>query len=113
MAEPYGWDDPRKNPEERGGESFSRRLLRRPDEQPPSPRILKLALLAAAIIVVIALILYFKARKAPPALRDELRTAPASLYACDTPATSTSNRGSWLLGEAKWKRELTASKLRS
>jgi hypothetical protein len=79
MSEPAGWDDPRKNPEASGG-GRGRGLLRAPDEEPPSPRILKLALLAAAIIVVIALILYFKARKAPPALRNDLRTAPASLY---------------------------------
>lgn len=81
MSEPEGWDDPRENPEtSRSGRG--RGLLRGPDEEPPSPRILKLALLAAAIIVVIALILYFKARKAPPSLRNDLRT-PSSLSVCD------------------------------
>lgn len=83
MGEPVGWDDPREKPEARGG---GRGLLRGPDEEPPSPRILKLALLAAAIIVVIALILYFKARKAPPALRNDLRSAPTSLHVCDDSA---------------------------
>ena len=77
MAEPEGWDDPREKPET---SERRRGLLREPDEV-PSPRILKLALMAAAIIVVIALILYFKARKAPPALRDDMRSAPASLHA--------------------------------
>lgn len=49
------------------------------DERPPSPRVLKFALIAAAIIVVIAIVLYLKARHAPPALHDELqlRSAPS------------------------------------
>ena len=45
---------------------------RRRDEPPPSPRVLKLALIAAAIILVIGILLYLKARHAPPALHDEL-----------------------------------------
>lgn len=51
---------------------------RRPDE-PPSPRVLKLALIAAAIILLIGILVYIKARHAPPALRDELqiRSLPA------------------------------------
>ncbi len=107
MAEPHGWDDPRTYPEpERGRKG----LLRGPDEEPPSPRILKLALLAAAIIVVIALILYFKARKAPPALQDQLNIAPASLRACHISTGAASNGESRVPGEARWKRRLTAGK---
>jgi hypothetical protein len=45
---------------------------RRRDEPPPSPRVLKLALIAAAIILVIGILLYLKARHAPPALHDQL-----------------------------------------
>lgn len=90
MAEPEGWDDPREKPEMDGRR---RGLLGDPDEV-PSPRILKLALAAAAIIVVIALILYFKARKAPPALRNELHVAPTALYACsNSPAATSIGRG--------------------
>ena len=113
MAEPYGWDDPRKDPEASGGGSFSRRLLRGPEEGPPSPRILKLALLGAAIIVAIALILYFKARKAPPALQNELRITPASLNAYDISRSAAETGESWHPGAARWKRKLTASKPRS
>src|SRR5579864_5972843 len=99
MSEPDGWDDPRENPEASGG-GRGRGLLRGPDEEPPSPRILKLALLAAAIIVVIALILYFKARNAPPALKNNLRTQPATLDA------SRSLHGNFPAGEfAKVERE--------
>src|SRR5690348_5333709 len=107
MAEPEGWDDPRekKEPDDAGRRS----LLGSPDEV-PSPRILKLALLAAAIIVVIALILYLKARKAPPALQNDLRVAPTSLDACDISMGVTSNREIWLPGAPEWKRELTESK---
>jgi len=48
------------------------------DEPPPSPRVLKLALIAAAIILMIGILLYLKARHAPPALHDELApNAPA------------------------------------
>lgn len=43
------------------------------DEPPPSPRVLKLALIAAAIILLIGVLLYLKARHAPPAMHDELR----------------------------------------
>lgn len=81
MAEPYGWDDPREKSET--DRKRSRGLLRDPNEEPPSPQVLKLALLAAAIIVVIALVLYFRARKAPPALRNDRRVSPASLHARD------------------------------
>jgi hypothetical protein len=90
MAEPYGWDDPREKPET---DERRRGLLREPDEV-PSPRILKIALVAAAIIVVIALILYFKARNAPPALRSGLRAAPTALRACNISPRATSNRQS-------------------
>ena len=49
------------------------------DEPPPSPRVLKLALIAAAIILLIGVLLYLKARHAPPAIHDELLPiAPAS-----------------------------------
>jgi hypothetical protein len=90
MAEPYGWDDPR---EKRETDERPRGLLREPDEV-PSPRILKLALVAAAIIVIIALILYFKARKAPPALRNDLRAAPTMLRACNiSPSSGSIPRG--------------------
>jgi hypothetical protein len=85
MGEPEGWDDPREKP---GTEERRRGLLRAPNEA-PSPRILKLALVAAAIIVAIALILYFKARNAPPALRDDLRGAPTSC-ACNISPIATS-----------------------
>ncbi|HXU19020.1 MAG TPA: hypothetical protein VN788_00395 [Verrucomicrobiae bacterium] len=44
----------------------------RREEPPPSPRVLKLALIAAAIILLIGVLLYLKARHAPPALHDEL-----------------------------------------
>lgn len=54
------------------------------EEEVPSSKILKLALLAAAIIVILALILYWKARHAPPALRDQRNVGRAQLYArCD------------------------------
>lgn len=43
------------------------------DERPPSPHVLKLALIGAAIILIIGLVLYLKARHAPPALHDELQ----------------------------------------
>lgn len=75
MPEPNGWDDPREKQDT--GDTRRRSLLGAPDDV-PSPRILKLALVAAAIIVVIAIILYFKARKAPPALHNDLRIAPLS-----------------------------------
>lgn len=90
MAEPDGWDDPREKKD--ADDSGRRGLLGSPDDV-PSPRILKLALLAAAIIVVIALILYFKARKAPPSLRNDLRT-PSSLSVCDVSPRATSIRQS-------------------
>ena len=49
------------------------------DEPPPSPRVLKLALIAAAIILLIGILLYLKARHAPPAMHDQLQpSAPAS-----------------------------------
>lgn len=41
-------------------------------DEPPSPRVLKLALIAAAIILLIGVLLYLKARHAPPAMHDEL-----------------------------------------
>lgn len=110
MSEPHGWDDPREKQDT--GDARRRSLLGAPDDV-PSPRILKLALVAAAIIVVIALILYFKARKAPPALQNELQIAPTSFSACDISMVATSNRESWLPGAPKWKRELTASKQQS
>lgn len=113
MPEPVGWDDPRKEPETSRGGTFSSRLLRGPDEGPPSPRFLKLALLGAAIIVAIALILYFKARKAPPALQNELHSTPASLYACDISKSAASSAERRHPGAARWKQELTASKPRS
>jgi hypothetical protein len=47
------------------------------DERPPSPHVLKLALIAAAIILVIGILVYLKARHAPPALHDELQTPSA------------------------------------
>lgn len=108
MSDPVGWDDPREYKET--DREKRRGLLRGPDEDPPSPQILKLALLAAAIIVVIALILYFRARKAPPALRNDLRGAPASLSLCDISTTATSNGQSWVPGATTWKRRLTADK---
>ncbi|HEV2305474.1 MAG TPA: hypothetical protein VGR93_08145 [Candidatus Acidoferrales bacterium] len=43
------------------------------DERPPSPHVLKLALIAAAIILLIGILVYLKARHAPPALHDELQ----------------------------------------
>ncbi|HEV2340932.1 MAG TPA: hypothetical protein VGS15_03935 [Candidatus Acidoferrales bacterium] len=107
MAEPEGWDDPREKKEP--GDARRRGLLGAPDDV-PSPRILKLALVAAAIIVVIALILYLKARKAPPALQDRLQLAPSSLSAFDISMGATSNRESRLPGATEWKRELTESK---
>ena len=64
-----------------GSETPRDERKRRFEEEVPPPRILKLALLAAAIIVIIALILYFKARQAPPALKDQLRMGPSPLYA--------------------------------
>lgn len=91
MTEPFGWDDPREKQDT--DEARRRSLLGAPDDL-PSPRILKLALLAAAIIVVIALILYFKARMAPPALHNDLRIAPSSLNACVISVGATSNRES-------------------
>ena len=110
MAEPDGWDDPR---EKKDADDAGRRgLLGSPDEV-PSPRILKLALVAAAIIVVIALILYLKARKAPPALQDRLQSAPSSLNACDISTGATSNRENWLPGAMSWKQKLTESKQQS
>ncbi len=42
-------------------------------DEPPSPRVLKLALIAAAIILLIGILVYIKARHAPPALHDELQ----------------------------------------
>jgi hypothetical protein len=51
------------------------------EENVPPPRVLKIALLAAAAIVIIALILYFKARRAPPALKNQLQTSPSQIYA--------------------------------
>jgi hypothetical protein len=111
MAEPYGWDDPREKPD--ADNERRRGLVRGPDDEPLSPRILKLALLGAAIIVVIALILYFKARKAPPALHNNLRIAPNSLHACGNSHHTTSNGKSCLPGASEWKRELTASKQQS
>ncbi|HEV2289168.1 MAG TPA: hypothetical protein VGR81_09470 [Candidatus Acidoferrales bacterium] len=51
------------------------------EDNVPPPRILKIALLAAAAIVIIALILYFKARHAPPALKNQLQTNPSQIYA--------------------------------
>ncbi|HEV2298086.1 MAG TPA: hypothetical protein VGR72_06175 [Candidatus Acidoferrales bacterium] len=110
MPEPNGWDDPREKQDT--GDARRRSLLGAPDDV-PSPRILKLALVAAAIIVVIALILYFKARKAPPALHNDLRITPSSLNACDISMGATSNRESWLPGAPEWKRELTESKQQS
>ncbi|HKW87117.1 MAG TPA: hypothetical protein VJN21_00010 [Candidatus Acidoferrales bacterium] len=108
MPEPEGWDDPRQKPDT--GEPRRKGLLLGPDEELPSPKILKLALLAAAIIVVIALILYFKARKAPPALRDRLQLTPRSLNARDISRDATSNRKSWLPGAPRWKQESTVNK---
>lgn len=51
------------------------------EDNVPPPRVLKIALLAAAAIVIIALILYFKARHAPPALKNQLQTSLAPVYA--------------------------------
>lgn len=51
------------------------------EENVPSSRILKLALVAAAIILALGIVLYLKARHEPPALQDELRTAPAKYEA--------------------------------
>lgn len=58
---------------------------RRREEPPPSPRVLKLALIGAGIILLIGILLYLKARHAPPALHDELQpsaTASAAVRAC-------------------------------
>ena len=110
MPEPNGWDDPREKQDT--GNARRRSLLGAPDDV-PSPRILKLALLGGAIIVVIALILYFKARKAPPALHNDLRIAPALLNACGNSQDTTSNGKHWLPGAIKWKQKLTESKQQS